>query len=53
MGTAKHQWGMVGFAPTSMVSKTIFFVTDFALPMDTAGYAPAIAAYEAAVLLLN
>ena len=30
-----------------------FFVTDFALPMDTAGYAPAIAAYEAAVLLLN
>lgn len=26
--------------------KNHFFVTDFALPMDTAGYAPAIASYE-------
>ena len=33
--------------------KNHFFVTDFALSMDTAGYAPATASYELAVLLLN
>ena len=33
--------------------KSHFFVTDFALPMDTAGYAPAILSYELNVFLLN